>query len=170
MTFFQRLILGRLDDVAFCRRLTLEGWEHLVTAEDQGRGVVLVSPAVDLWQVAIAAVGLYRGPVDVVARGSRLRGLPARWRRRFVGRALEPDDASGPASETLSDGGRILVLAEPEAGGLDSLAARLSSESGAPILSVATDSPRRGRYRIAVRPTPQSSASASRRLSHAALP
>jgi lauroyl/myristoyl acyltransferase len=150
MNNFKRLMLGRLDDEAFCRRLTLEGWDRLVTADDGTTGVVLVSPGTDLWPVTVAAVGLYRGPLDLAARESRLRELPARWRRRFVRRVIDPEDASGPASESLRDGGRVVVLGGPEDGG--SLAVRLSEDTGASVLSVVADSPRRGRYRIAVRP------------------
>ncbi len=140
MSFF---FLSRLGDEAFCRRLTLEGWDRLVMAEEGG-GVILVSPGDDLWPLTVAAVGLYRGPVVVVAGASRLRRLPARWRRRFVGRSIEPDDIE-KAVASLRGGGRVVVVDK------SSVAARLTEESGATVLSAVAESPRRGRYRVVLR-------------------
>ena len=79
----QRLgLLGRWlvaqDPRRLCRRLELEGFEHLVIA-DEGAEPLLLSVARDEpWPVVLWVVGYYRGPMAVQpAPGLRKRDLAA---------------------------------------------------------------------------------------------
>lgn len=146
----RRFPWARLGDVDLCRRLTLDGWQHLVEAEVPGRGVVLEAVAEGPWPFALAAVGLYRGQVDVlVAERSLARQVPRPWLRRFAAATLTPEAALGPAVEALENRGRVLVVVSA-AGIAPDLTAGLARRAGAPHLRISAGARRRGRYRVAV--------------------
>ena len=46
--FVDLLSAARFDLVGFCRRLTLTGWEHLLAAEERGRGVLLMGAHLEI--------------------------------------------------------------------------------------------------------------------------
>ena len=108
---------SRFDAVELCRRSTLEGWDHLDLAQRHGRGVLILSSRLGLWQLAAVAVGLYRGPMPVI--GSAFAEPPLRrWldslEKHHGQRALvvygDPLATGPPAVEpTLEDVARRLA-------------------------------------------------------------
>ncbi len=62
------LSLARFDAVELCRHLTLEGWEHLRTAEEQGRGVLILTAHLGNWEVLAHPMALYHGGMIIVSR------------------------------------------------------------------------------------------------------
>lgn len=104
--------LSRLPDRAFCRRVSLEGWEHLAAAREAGRGLLiavrgglprtaeralrlfaLARPAADLAPAALAEA-LAAGAVLFAAAGSPAADLEA-------------------AAEALAGGARLTIRRAP---------------------------------------------------------
>lgn len=146
------LTVGRLDPVSLCRRLTLEGWEHLSAAEAPGRGIIALLTPFGLGGVATLALGLYRGPVDVLPRPSGSPALDrhvARLQTRAGNRLVAEPEAEGALLAALQTGGRVgLAFDRAEA----PTPARLSLRAGAPIVPLfGYPAPRNG-YRVVIRP------------------
>lgn len=117
-TVAETLSYGRFDPVGLCRRVTLEGWEHLTEAEGDGRGVVLLSAHVGNWEMAAQVIGLYAGPLAVVTRAmdnplleTRIRAL----RERLGNRTLVKEGAVRGMIRTLREGGRVGILVDQRA-------------------------------------------------------
>lgn len=163
------LSISRFDLVGLCRRLTLEGWEHLEAAEARGKGVFITSGHLGNWEVAAYPVGIYRGPFHVFSRppnNPRFAREMQRIRERF-GNTLLPKRV--PALEILrilQSGGRVGLLIDqrvhPNEGILvpffgqpavtSPLPAILSLRSGAPVVPLFGLPEPRGRYRVVVGP------------------
>lgn len=116
----------RLDPAALCRRLRLDGWEHLKAAEAEGRGVVLLAAPYALGAFALLPIGLYRGRVEILA--------PAKERRDLI--LCQPEKGFGlhllqgePAAVLAASGrlGAIFDLADPRP-------FEIAARSGAPLL------------------------------------
>lgn len=123
--------LARRDPREICRRLHLEGWEHLVAVDEEGPTDLLlaVSPA-GPWPVALWAVAYYRGPLDVVLHDDRLHD--------------GPDAAELRGLERI---GVRRVDALPSSG----RRARVGAEPGDATLHLVTSGNRRG-FRVAITP------------------
>jgi KDO2-lipid IV(A) lauroyltransferase len=164
------LSAGRFDLVELCRRLTLEGWDHLQAAEAAGRGVLVLTGHLGLWEVVAWAVGAYAGPVHALGRplaNPRLAAEHARTAERF-GLRLQPErSATGEMAAALAAGEKVAaVIDRPPPPGADrvavpflgrpievsSLPARLALQLGAPAVPVFALPAPRGRYRLIVRP------------------
>ena len=156
---------GRFEAPALCRRLTLEGWEHLEAAESQGRGILVLGAQLGHWQLAALAVALYRGPIDVVrpCEDSALNRLFARFAER-LGDPLLVEHTEAAAGRALRDGGRLAVWVdrgETAANGSSgplwrsspaaAFAAREALATGAPSVPVFCFPRPRGAYRVVVR-------------------
>ena len=159
---------GHLEAPALCRRLTLEGWEHLEAAESQGRGILVLGAQLGHWQLAALAVALYRGPIDVAQPcEDSLRRLFARFAER-LGCPLLVEHTEAAASRALRDGGRLAVwvdrtCGETPAGNGDpsgpfwrsspaaAFAAREALATGASAVPVFGFPRPRGAYRVVVR-------------------
>jgi KDO2-lipid IV(A) lauroyltransferase len=143
--------LGRFDPTGICKRLTLEGWEHLEAAEGYGRGTLVVSAHLGNWELVGYALALYKGPTHVVARPTRNplveRDL-RRFRERFGNRTIYKRGAARRMLSALRRGERVAYVIDqrvhPNEGietpflGRPSfsspLLARLSLRTGAPVV------------------------------------
>lgn len=165
---------ARFDLVELCRRLDLEGWEHLQEAEREiarrgaGTGVFILSAHLGLWEIAAYPPGIYGGPLHVVGRpvdNPRLDRELARARARFGNRLIPKRGAARPMLRVLSQGGRVGILidqrARPEEGiwvpffGRPSyttpILARLALRTGAPVVAIFGYPLPGGRYRVVLR-------------------
>lgn len=165
---------ARFDLVELCRRLDLEGWEHLQEAEREiarrgaGTGAFILSAHLGLWEIAAYPPGIYGGPLHVVGRpvdNPRLDRELARARARFGNRLIPKRGAARPMLRVLSRGGRVGILidqrARPEEGiwvpffGRPSyttpILARLALRTGAPVVAIFGYPLPGGRYRVVLR-------------------
>ncbi|HEY8020620.1 MAG TPA: lysophospholipid acyltransferase family protein [Thermoanaerobaculia bacterium] len=160
---------SRFDPVEVCRRFTYEGWEHLEEAAAAGRGVFLLTAHLGLWEIAALPVGLYRGPLHVVARPAdnpylerELRGL----RERFGNQVIHKHGAARPMLQAIRKGGRIAILIDQRVQAREGIQvpffghpawttpilARMSLRTGAPVVAVFTFAAPGGRYHLIARP------------------
>lgn len=131
----------RLSAVKLCRRLHLGGWAAFHAIEGS---TIVLGPRIGCWETALVAVGLYRGPLDLLLSPADAEELVARL-TRFGNRRL----AGGDAEQVLRDGGRVGLA-------IDSLAAtgevaRLALASGAPVVPVFCWPDARNGYLLEVR-------------------
>lgn len=158
----------RFDLEELCRRMDIEGWEHLQAA-DRGRGVIVMSAHLGLWECAAYPPGIYGGPLHVVGRpldNPRLDAELIRTRRKYGNELISKHGAARPMLKTLAAGGRIGILidqrARPNEGiwvpffGMPAnttpILARLSRRTGAPVVPIYGYPLDKGRYRIVLRP------------------
>jgi KDO2-lipid IV(A) lauroyltransferase len=159
----------RFDLVALCRRVTLEGWEHLEAAEAEGRGVFILSAHLGVWEIAAWAVGTYAGPLHVVGRpldNPLLDRELVALRGRFGNHLLRKRGAARGMIRALQAGEKVGILVDqrvhPNDGievpffGQPSLTtpilARLALRSGTPVVPIFGHPEPGGRYRVVVRP------------------
>lgn len=165
--------VSRFDLVELCRRMDLEGWEHLQEAEaragdEAGVGVVVLSAHLGLWEVAAYPPGIYGGPLHVVGRpmdNPLLDRELVRARARFGNRLLAKRGAVRPMMKILARRGRVGILidqrARPGEGiwvpffGIPSyttpVLARIALRTGAPVVPIFGLPRPGGRYRIVLR-------------------
>lgn len=160
---------SRFDPVEVCRRFTYEGWEHLEEAAAAGKGVFLLTAHMGLWEIAALPVGLYRGPLHVIARPAdnpylerELRHL----RERFGNRVIHKHGAARPMLQAIREKGRIAILIDQRVQAKEGIQlpffgrpawttpilARMSLRTGAPVAAVFVYAQPKGRYRLVVRP------------------
>lgn len=164
----------RFDLEELCRRLDLEGWEHLQDAEREvarrapGTGVFVLSAHLGLWEIAAYPPGIYGGPLHVVGRppdnlwlGRELE----RARARFGNRPLAKRGAVRSMLRVLIQGGRVGILIDQRARPAEGIwvpffgrpsyttpvLARLALRTGAPVVPIFGYPLPRGRYRVALR-------------------
>jgi KDO2-lipid IV(A) lauroyltransferase len=160
---------SRFDAVALCERLTLEGFEHLQAAEAAGKGVVVMSAHLGLWEIAAYPPGLYGGPMQVVVRPLDNPHLDREltWlRERFGNRLIPKHGAARPMLRTLASGGRLGILIDQRVQRHEGIElpffgrpaltspvlAKLSLRTGAPVVPIAGYPEEGGRYRVVFRP------------------
>lgn len=158
----------RLDEVEFCRRLSLENWSELARAESRGRGVIVISAHIGFWEIAAQAIGLYRGTFHVVGRpldNPLLQHELEPIRKRFGNEMLPKRGAARATMKVLKERGRVGVVIDqrvrPDEGAMipffgrparsSPLASQLSLRFDAPIVPVFAYPEPHGRYRVAVR-------------------
>jgi KDO2-lipid IV(A) lauroyltransferase len=160
---------SRFDPVEVCRRFSYEGWEHLDEAAAAGKGVFLLTAHLGLWEIAALPVGLYKGPLHVIARPAdnpylerELRHL----RERFGNRVIHKHGAARPMLQAIRGGGRIAILIDQRVQAREGIQvpffgrpawttpilARMSIRTGAPVAAVFTFAEPGGRYHLVVRP------------------
>jgi KDO2-lipid IV(A) lauroyltransferase len=159
----------RLGPVDLCRRTTLEGWEHLVTAEERGRGVLVMGAHLGAWEPVPPLVALYRGPMHTVGRPADNPWIDrdvVRMRERFGGVALDKRGSVRPMLEALAAGGRVGLLIDQRVHPREGIAvpffgrpaitspllARLSLRHGTPVVPVLGTLRPGGRYRVTFHP------------------
>ncbi len=141
------LSAGRLGAVELCRRLTLAGWERLAAATRPDRGALLLGVRLGCWEVACYPVGLYAGPVTVATSTGPDLTL-ARQRQRFRTVWVAEDDPCPRLAAALAQGlPAALVLAPADLEQAETLA-RLSRETGQPVVPFAGERLPRGCYRV----------------------
>jgi KDO2-lipid IV(A) lauroyltransferase len=159
----------RFDSVEICRRLTLQGWEHLEAARARGRGVLVMSAHLGSWEMAAHTVGLYGEPMHVIGRpldNPRLDRVLCWQRQRFGNATLPKKGAARGALRVLRDAGVVGILIDQRvrpAQGIrvpffghpavtSPLLGRLALRTGAPVVPLYGTLMPRGRYRVAFHP------------------
>ena len=165
---FDSLSASRFGADALCRRLTLEGWEHLVRAEREGRGVFLLTAHIGSFEMLSHPVALYRGPAHMIVRPADNPHLDRhlqRRRERFGNITVPRRGAGRAAMRALQGGGRVFVLVDqrvhPREGievpflgrpaMTSTLTARLSLRCGSPVVPMFCYPEPGGRFRVEVR-------------------
>lgn len=159
----------RFDAASLCPRLTLEGWEHVLSAEAHGRGVFVLSPHIGFWELVPAVIGLYAGEMHIVFRPPDNphfdRELRA-FRERFACVVVPKRGAARKMLEVLREAGRVGILIDQRVQPKEGIAvpffgrpalttpilARLSLRTGAPVVPIAVFPTPHGRYRFVARP------------------
>jgi KDO2-lipid IV(A) lauroyltransferase len=167
--FCDPLSAQRFDSVELCKRLTLEGWEHLQAADARGKGVFIMSAHLGMWEAAAQPVALYAGGMDVVGRpldNPHLDRDLVALRTRFGNRLLSKRGAARGMLKSLRGGGRVGILIDQRARPSDavevpffghpartsSVLARLALRTGAAVVPIFGYGEPGGRYRVVLRP------------------
>ena len=166
------LSVERFDLEGLCRRIDLEGWEHLQEAErrakERGTGLFILSAHLGLWEVAAYPPGIYGGPLHVIGRpldNPLLDRELVRSRARFGNELIPKRGAVRPMVKTLARGGRVGILidqrARPGEGiwvpffGVPAyttpILARIALRTGAPVVPIFGHPLPDGRYRVVLR-------------------
>jgi KDO2-lipid IV(A) lauroyltransferase len=163
------LSASRLDLVGLCRRLTIEGWEHVLAAQQQGRGILFITAHLGAWEIAADALGTYAGQLHVVGRpldNPLLDRELGRLRGRFGNRLLAKRGALRGLVRVLGAGENAGLLIDQRPGPRQGIevpffgrpaattpaVASLSLRFGAPVVPVHVYPEPGGRYRLLVRP------------------
>ncbi len=167
-SLLESMTLPRLSRRRICRLVTFEGWENFAAAEALGRGVIVSSAHLGLYEGLAAIIALFRGPTHFVARPLPLPALDRyarRLRERFGNRTIDKHTAARGMLRTLEERGRISILIDqrvhPNQGvevpffGMPSwtspLPAQISLRTGAPVLPLYMIRRPGGRYRVTAR-------------------
>jgi KDO2-lipid IV(A) lauroyltransferase len=166
---------ARFDVVGLCRRLDLEGWEHLQEAERRAAarsppapGLFVLSAHLGLWEIAAYPPGIYGGPLHVVGRpldNPWLDRRLTRARARFGNEVLAKRGAVRSMLRVLSRGGRVGILIDQRARpgeGIEvpffgrpsyttPVLARLALRTGTPVVPIFGYPLPGGRYRVVLR-------------------
>lgn len=166
---FDSVSLGRFGPVELCRRLTLEGWQHLDEAERLDKGTLIVTAHLGNWEIVGYALALYKGETHVVARPTRNRFVERdmrRFRERFGNRTIPKRGAARGMLSVIRRRGRVAYVIDqrvhPNEGietpffGHSSftspLLARLSLKTGAPVVPMFAYPEPPDRFRVVVHP------------------
>ena len=159
----------RFDLVGLCRRLAIEGWEHLAAAKARGRGFFVLSAHLGHWEIAAHAAGTYFGPLAVVGRpldNPHLdRDLMA-FRRRFGNITLSKRGAARGMLRALEEGGIVGILIDQRVRASEGIVApffgrpsltspvlaRVSLRTKTPVVPIFAFGEPKGRYRFVARP------------------
>ena len=159
----------RLDAGELCRRTETSGWEHLRTAEAEGRGVLVMSAHLGHWEIASWTIAALHGPLHAMGRRADNPDFD-RWlermRNRFGNVALDKHGSVRAILRGLQQGARVGLLIDqrvrPQDGILvpffdypawtSPLLARLALRTGAPIVPVLGDLAPGGGYRVSFLP------------------
>lgn len=163
------LSVTRFAPEDLCRRLSLSGWEHLLAAEAEGRGVFLLTAHLGNFEMLAHPIALYRGPAHVIARPADNPWLERAIRalRERFGNISVPRRGAGRATlAALRAGARVFILADQRVApneGIElpflgrpattsTLTARLSLRCGSPAVPIFCFPEPHGRFRIEVHP------------------
>jgi KDO2-lipid IV(A) lauroyltransferase len=166
---FDRLSMTRFGAEEICRRVSLDGWEHLLAAEGEGRGVLLLTAHLGSWEMLGDPVSIYRGASYAIARPAdnpHLDRQTRRLRERFGVVTVNRRGAGREAMRALKNGERVWILADqrvhPREGTevpflgrpamTSTLAARLALRFDTPAVPIFCYPEPRGCFRIEVRP------------------
>jgi Kdo2-lipid IVA lauroyltransferase/acyltransferase len=160
---------SRFTPEELCRRFTYEGWENLGAAAEAGRGVFMLSAHLGYWEIAALPVGLYKGPMHVVARPADNpyleRELTA-LRTRFGNGVIHKHGAARRMLQILRDQGRIAILVDQRVQEREGISvpffghpalttpilARMSLRTGTPVVGCFGIPTPGGTYRFVARP------------------
>jgi KDO2-lipid IV(A) lauroyltransferase len=163
------LSASRFDLAGLCRRLSLEGWEHLLAVQGRPGGFFVLSAHLGCWEIAAHVAGAYFGPLSVVGRpldNPRLERELSAYRRRFGNVTLAKRGAARGILRALAAGGMVGILIDqrtrPGEGILvpffgrpcrtSPILARLALRQGTPVVPIFCFPEPGGRYRFAARP------------------
>lgn len=159
----------RFDATQLCRRVTLEGWEHITEAQTDSDSLFLMTAHFGPFEIVGSTTSLYLSPASALVRpldNPRLEQTLTRLRTRFGMTLIHKHGAARHLVRSLGSGGRLLVLIDqrvrrreaievPFFGRLaqaPSLIARLAVKHATPVVPIFAYPEPRGRYRIVARP------------------
>jgi KDO2-lipid IV(A) lauroyltransferase len=161
----------RFDLVEMCRRVTLEGWDHVLEARRRAAplGVFAMTAHLGLWEMGAHSFGTYAGPLHVVGRpldNPRLDRELVEQRRRFGNELLLKRGAARGMIRGIQAGENVALLidqrVQPHEGievpffgrpaWTTPVLARLSLRLGAPVLPIYSLPRPGGRYHVRVEP------------------
>lgn len=168
-SFCDALSAARFELPELCRRVDLVGLEHLIAAEQRGRGVIVLSAHFGNWEIVPPMVALARGPMASVGRPAdnpHVDRVIQTLRTRFGNRSLAKRGAVRELFRILGAGGRVGLLIDQKVRaeeGIDvpffgrpaltsPIVARLALRTGAPIVAAFGDHRPAGRYRVELHP------------------
>ncbi len=112
------LRLSRLDAAEVVRRTDTHGWEELLEARAEGKGVILATGHFGNWEIAAAAVAARGVPIAAIVKRMGNRLVDARLealRRRLGVETIEMHQASRQVPRVLREGGIVGIVADQDA-------------------------------------------------------
>ena len=155
----------RFDRVEACRRLSVEGWEHLEDAERDGRGVLIMGAHLGDWEAVTKPLALYRGDLHIVHRPAdnpHLNREMQRLREQFGSRSIDKHSAARRMLRTLQANEKVGILIDQRVLRREGIQvpffgrpawttpvlAKLSLRTGAPLVPTYAFAAPEGRYRV----------------------
>lgn len=117
--------LPHLSPFELAESITLDGWEHVDAAYQQGKGVVLATGHIGSWDMAGAAFVVRGHPVNALVETLK----PARWNERVQ----RTRTASGVTAIPVENGLRDMLAALRRREGLGVLVDRPLASDGVPV-------------------------------------
>ena len=161
----------RFDLVEMCRRVHLEGWEHVEAARAAAapRGIFAMTAHLGLWEMGAQVFGTYGGTLHVVGRSldnPHLDRHLAEHRRRFGNRLLAKRGAARGIIRAIDGGENVALLidqrVQPHEGievpffgrpaRTSPVLAKMSLRLGVPVVPAYCLPLPAGRYRTVFRP------------------
>jgi KDO2-lipid IV(A) lauroyltransferase len=167
--FVDALSALRFDLAELCRRTTIAGIEHVVAADERGRGVIFLGAHFGDWEIIHPTVARASGPIASVGRppdNPHVARIVEQLRTRFGNRSLEKRGAVREMFRLLRAGGRLGLLLDQRVRASEAIAvpffgrpawtspivARLAAKTGAAIVPVFGDHRPGGRYAVEFHP------------------
>jgi len=168
LNFFECGHFGSVPTEQLLEKITVEGWEHLETAYQSGRGGVLLGGHIGNWELTAAYIALRGYPIHVVARRIYIDSLNerlVRMRESMGMKVMYRDISMRPMIRLLLDNQFIGVLADQDVKDVSGIfvdffghpaytpvgPALLALASGAPIIII-RDVRQGSQHRITVDP------------------
>lgn len=163
--FADVLSARRFDLSAFCRRGDVVGLDHLRTAEQAGRGLLLLTAHYGNWEILHFYATIAGGPISVVGRppdNPHFDRALRRVRERFGNRVIDKRGSVREMFRVVRSGGRLGLLIDQRVRAEEAIdveffgrpawtspiVARLALKCGAPIVPTFGDHLPGGRYRV----------------------
>ncbi|HRC84093.1 MAG TPA: lysophospholipid acyltransferase family protein [Thermoanaerobaculia bacterium] len=163
------LSASRFDLVGLCRRVSFEGWEHLVEAQRRAGGMFVLSAHLGTWEIAAHVAGAWAGPLHVVGRpldNPHLDRELEKVRQRFGNVMIAKRGAARGMLRALEKKALVGILIDqrvkPKEGirvpffGRESftspILARMAIRTGRPVVPIFCFPEPGGRYRFVARP------------------
>jgi len=159
----------RFDSTQLCRRVTLEGWEHVTDAQAQSDSFFVMTAHFGPFEIVGQVTSLYLPPGYALVRpldNPRLDRTLAALRTRFGMTLVHKHGAARRLVRSLESGGRLVVLIDQRVRSRDalevpffgrpalapSLIARLAVKHNVPVVPMFAYPAAKGGYRIVARP------------------
>lgn len=105
----------RLAPENISRLVVYEGLENFVSAQGQGRGVILLTGHIGAWELSVFAHSLYGHPMSFLARrvdNPLVERLAENYRSRFGNRSIDKRGSVREVLRVLKAGGVVGILAD----------------------------------------------------------
>lgn len=159
----------RFDATQLCRRITLEGWEHVTEAQSQSGSMFIMTAHFGPFEIVGSVTSLYLSPAAALVRpldNPRLEGALSALRTRFGITLIPKHGAARYLVRSLEADGHLVVLIDQRVRAREaievpffgrrvqapSLIARLAVKHAVPVVPVFAYPAPKGCYRIVARP------------------